>query len=277
MSQKIRIGDVQCVVNLNERLNQTKGLQMTIKNEKYAFLVLLGVSLICLIGGVFTRCSSIQTIPVSQTPSPGVTVNPLPTAAPSPVAAVLPTPVKGWPKEYALFIHDTIPAGLLAYPPTSVCPGYSKMADKGWFWSSWFEAIASVESDFNRTVIFYESGISDKDSVTGLNNVSEGLLQVSYGDSECKGIFDFGSDKTSFLDDYAHAKLIPNQDYLSKHPEQIILNPYLNLKCGIAIANTLLAGHPERGFQTWLGKYWSSVGSGKVLAYFNEVYPGLCQ
>lgn len=207
-----------------------------------------------------------------------------PVAIPSPSNAVLVPAnaqgealVTGWSPAYSAFIQASVPATLLAYPPESVCPKYKSLSDAGkrTFWADWLQSTASPESGFDRTQMFYEGGISSLDPVTGLHNVSEGLLQISYGDSECRGIFDYAKDKAAYLDDYSRAKLRPNKNTASLHPERTILDAQKNLACGLAILNKLLAGHPERAFQPTAGKYWSSVRDGKVKAYFDAHFSGL--
>lgn len=233
-----------------------------------AALVAFGISALAFACFAMSGCST-----------PTVSQEPVPLASPATAPAAAPVSTKGWLPEYTAYIKANVPSGLLAYPPESVCPKYTQLSDdaKRQFWADWLESTASPESGFNRLDMFYEAGISSLDSTTGLHNVSEGLLQVSYGDSECKGIFDYASDKAAFLDDYARAKLRPNEDTESQHPERSILDPDKNLHCGLSILNVLLAGHPERPFAATAGRYWSTARDGKVTAYFNAHFAGGCQ
>jgi hypothetical protein len=186
---------------------------------------------------------------------------------------------KGWLPEYEAYIRANLPASLLAYEPTSFCPAFAKL-DRKATWVKIWKAIAAAETGFNRLDFYYEHGIGSPDWVTGLHNVSEGLLQLSYGDSACKGVFDYAKDKTAFLDDYKRAKAVddakPGQgEVTSRHPERTILDPYLNLKCGMTIASKLVAAHPSERFADAMGHYWSTIrpAKGKVQGYFKGYAP----
>ncbi len=104
------------------------------------------------------------------------------------------------------------------------CPKYRTLKDSQRlnFWAQLFVGIAKFESSWNPTSSSTEYLMSGTDSVTGRRIVSEGLLQISYQDEknyQIKCGFNWEKDKK-----------------LSKHdPKKTILDPYLNLNCGIQI------------------------------------------
>lgn len=190
---------------------------------------------------------------------------------------------KGWSKDYTKFLQANVTPLMLQFPAPSFCPKYSSL-DMGQlrdFWAAVIEATAYAETGFNRLDMYREDGIGDPDSVTGKNNVSEGLLQLSYGDAACKGVFDYPSDKAAFLDDYAHLPQAVNQGEMSsKHPERTILDPYKNLQCGINIWTALIRQYGNQPALTTIGgKYWSTLRPGRsvfgedTLPYFKKRFP----
>lgn len=99
------------------------------------------------------------------------------------------------------------------------CSGYKEMQDdqKIWFWSELVSAMAFYESGWNPNVELSEISLG-LDPVTNLVVTSQGLLQLSYGDTKwakwCQ--FDWESDKDG-----------------AENPT--ILRPKNNLECGIGI------------------------------------------
>lgn len=64
------------------------------------------------------------------------------------------------------------------------------------YWQNVLKAIGFAESGFNLIERYEEKGISDKDQVTGLQNWSEGIFQLSQQDSKIYGCaFDWSKDK----------------------------------------------------------------------------------
>jgi uncharacterized protein (TIGR02594 family) len=75
------------------------------------------------------------------------------------------------------------------------CPVLLKQNTDPEYWKAVLKAMAHAESSFNVLERYPEKGLG-KDAVTGLKNVSEGLLQLSYQDSKYHGCeFDWSIDK----------------------------------------------------------------------------------
>lgn len=89
------------------------------------------------------------------------------------------------------------------------------------FWMSTFMAMVETESWFRPEHRYPEDGLG-KDMVTGRQNVSEGLLQMSYQDSKLHGCeFDWSRDKHLHLGD--------------KDKNKTIFDPFKNLACGLKV------------------------------------------
>ena len=127
------------------------------------------------------------------------------------------------------------------------CPQYSQLTlnQRLNFWGQLISAISFYESGWNPTVRFHESTMGT-DPVTKQPVHSEGLLQLSYQDTQWAKFCQFNWN----LD-----KHLPPRD-----PRKTILNPYLNLSCGIGI----LARQIERRQKIVLAKgaYWSVIKQG---------------
>lgn len=99
------------------------------------------------------------------------------------------------------------------------------------YWQSVLKAMAFAESSFNVLERYEEKGLG-KDSVTGLQNWSEGLFQLSYQDSKNHGLkFDWALDKNKKVDD--PTKTIFNI-FNQVDGALIILNKQLSLRGTVA-------------------------------------------
>lgn len=131
------------------------------------------------------------------------------------------------------------------------CPAYYalKTEEKINVWGAILAGVAKYESSFNPTTRFKEPGMGT-DGVTKQPVYSEGLLQLSYQDTQwykfCE--FDWSKDKNLAV----------------TSPQKTIFDPYKNLRCGILI----LAQQVKRSGKVVLssGVYWSTLrsGNGKV-------------
>lgn len=159
---------------------------------------------------------------------------------PAPVeTGELPRPIQGWPKEYSDFVAKNATQRMFNANKSSLVKNYQAM-DQRKLIAKIFEAMAYAESGHKRTTRYVESGISDKDLVTGKANVSEGLLQVSYQDAKLYGAdFDWSKDKLLSVTD----------------PDKTIFDPYKNLMCGILIFDKLL--QKDNDMQAAGARYWS--------------------
>lgn len=133
---------------------------------------------------------------------------------------------KEWTKMVYAIIEQEEPQYLgqnVAKDIERFCPKYRSMPDAQRlnFWGQFIAALSLPESSWIPTTQMVETtqGI---DPVTKQRVKSEGLLQLSYQDERSYKI-DCGFD-------WEKDKLLPEKD-----PRRTILNPYLNLRCGIKI------------------------------------------
>ena len=108
------------------------------------------------------------------------------------------------------------------------------------YWQSVFKALAFAESNFKLNCRYVEPPSLGKDAVTGMQNTSEGLLQLSYQDSRyyaCE--FDWNTDRKKTAFD------------LSKS----IFDIQKNIKCGMMIMNKLVGKKETYIFDS--GNYWA--------------------
>lgn len=120
------------------------------------------------------------------------------------------------------------------------CPELKKFRDSIVYWQAVFKALAYAESGFNQYCRFVEPPSLGKDVVTGKQNTSEGLLQLSYQDSRyysCE--FNWEEDKYKQPEDKS----------------KTIFNIGKNVRCGMAIMNKLVARHGHFVFER--GNYWA--------------------
>jgi len=107
-------------------------------------------------------------------------------------------------------------------------------------WVELIKWISFYESSWSPLTRYNESTMGT-DPITGLPVYSEGLLQLSYQDSQwapyCK--FDWAKDKDLHVDD----------------PKKTILNPFNNLDCGMRILANQIQKRGKIVLQT--GHYWS--------------------
>lgn len=105
------------------------------------------------------------------------------------------------------------------------------------FWKNFFKAMAVAESGLNPTTRLVEQGLG-KDAVTGQQNTSEGLTQMSYQDSKFHGCnFDWSVDK--------------NKD--PKDPTKTIFDVDNNISCAMIVLNKQLS----QGKKLYSQYYWS--------------------
>lgn len=107
------------------------------------------------------------------------------------------------------------------------------------YWQCVFKALAYAESSFNLTERFVETGLG-VDAVTGKQNTSEGLLQLSYQDTkyhQCE--FDWFVDRQLDV----------------KNSNKTIFNLRLNVSCGMKIMDKLVGQKGTYVFNS--GNYWA--------------------
>lgn len=108
------------------------------------------------------------------------------------------------------------------------------------YWQAVFKAVAYAESGFKLNCRYVEPPSLGKDAVTGIQNTSEGLLQLSYQDSKYHTCdFDWQNDRNLKASD------------LSK----TIFDLTKNIQCGMIIMNKLVGIHGKYIFNT--SNYWA--------------------
>jgi hypothetical protein len=162
-----------------------------------------------------------------------------------------------WDPAWDRMIEQSLPPQMLskneARAVKPFCPQFQEMSktDRRVFWAYVFEALASAEAGLKPTtdVQHTEPEVAVKDSVTNRMVRSEGLLQLTYEDSDRYGCaFDWDRDKH-----------LPEKD-----PQKTILQPENNLKCGIRImSNQLIDRHEPLATGS---SYWSTLRPG-TLSY----------
>lgn len=165
---------------------------------------------------------------------------------------------KGWSKDYTKYIQAHVTDAMLGFPAPSFCPKFNSLsADQHKdFWAAILESTAYPESGFDRFNRYIEHGIPGVDPVTGITVESDGLLQVSYGDAACRGLFDYSGDKSKPVNQWS------------------IFDPYKNLHCGLNIWTALINKYGNGpSLRSIGGHYWSTIRDGKVDGYFKKRFP----
>ncbi|WP_374079247.1 hypothetical protein [Bdellovibrio bacteriovorus] len=130
---------------------------------------------------------------------------------------------------------------------TNFCPRYNSLDnnERANVWAQLFVAIAKYESAYSPTSRMHETTMGT-DPVTRQPVYSEGLLQLSYQDIQwapwCK--FDWSKDKNLSGSD----------------PRKTILDPYLNLDCGVGIMAKQIKS--KGSIVVSSGVYWAVIKSG---------------
>lgn len=159
-----------------------------------------------------------------------------------------------WDPSWDKLVEDALPNQLLysskvAKDVQPFCPRYRHMAeaDRRAYWAYFFQALAGAEAGLRATadVQHTEPEVAVKDSVTHRMVRSEGLMQVTYEDSQRYGCdFDWDADK-----------------HLPSHsPEKTILQPDNNLHCGVKILTFQLIDK-KKPLVTH-SSYWSTLRPG---------------
>jgi hypothetical protein len=163
--------------------------------------------------------------------------------------------VPSWDPAWDKMIEQSLPPEMLSNSEARAvkrfCPQFPEMseADRKVFWAYVFQALAGAEAGLEPTtdVRHTEPEVAVKDSVTNRMVRSEGLLQLTYEDSDRYGCaFDWDKDKQ-----------LPEKD-----PRKSILQPENNLKCGIRImSDQLIDKHKPLATGS---SYWSTLRPGTV-------------
>jgi hypothetical protein len=159
-----------------------------------------------------------------------------------------------WNPDWDVIVEKAIPSEMLSREvPRDVqrfCPRFYDMneTDKRAFWAYFFQALAGAEAGLNPTTRAHhtEPEVSVPDSVTGMSGRTEGLLQLTYADTERYGCdFNWQADR----------KLKAND------PNKTILQPKNNLECGIKILDKqIIEQHRPLLYRQG---YWSTLQPGR--------------
>ena len=138
------------------------------------------------------------------------------------------------------------------------CPAYRKLSEDSRlnFWGQFFAALAYHESGWSPVSRMVEKNFTSKDSVTKMQVVSEGLLQLSYQDEKSYG-FDCGFDWNK------------DKELAAKDPKKTILDPYNNLRCGIKIMSAQLKR--LRSITLSRNVYWAVLKTGGANTKIAEI------
>jgi hypothetical protein len=158
-----------------------------------------------------------------------------------------------WRPQWDAMIEKALPEDLLSpqmqRKVSEFCPCFNKMsiADRRAFWAYFFQALSGAEAGLDRTsdVRHTEPQVAVKDSVSHRMVRSEGLLQLTYEDSDRYGC--------NF--DWNHDKHLPEHD-----PSKTILEPQNNLLCGVSILENQLITQKKPLLS--YSSYWSTLRPG---------------
>jgi hypothetical protein len=194
-------------------------------------------------------------------------------APPTPIAekkAELGKPA--WDPQWDGMVEKALPAELLSpridRAVRPFCPRFKNMSetDRRAYWAYFFQALSGAEAGLVPTtdVRHTEPEVAVKDAVTKRKVRSEGLLQLTYMDSQRYGCdFDWDKDKE-----------LPEKD-----PDKTILQPKNNLECGIKILEKQII--EKRKPLVTRSSYWSTLQPGtasyRVFAKQMANVPQVCR
>jgi hypothetical protein len=187
-----------------------------------------------------------------------------PAPVPKPVLKAAPaTPIaqkkqelgqQSWDPQWDVIVEQGLSPEMLspaaARSVRSYCPRFGAIsdADKRAFWAYTFQALAAAEAGLKPTsdVRHTEPEVAVKDSVSKRTVHQEGLLQLTYMDSDRYGCdFDWSRDKT-----------LPEKD-----PSRTILTPRNNLLCGVKIMENQILTQKKPLLSA--SSYWVTLRPGR--------------
>lgn len=201
---------------------------------------------------------------ISSTPSTPIDATPTPTPTPKPGNGTYSMTALAWesghPERVAwsqylqkLVLNDWSSLLKGAGDMASFCPRYSNLNDnqRANVWAQLFVAMSRFESGYNPLSRMQETTMGT-DPVTKKPVYSEGLLQLSYQDVQwapfCK--MDWSKDK----------------NLSSTSPKKTILDPYINLHCGVGIMADQVKRKGLIGVSS--GAYWAVI---KTNSKYNQL------
>lgn len=160
-----------------------------------------------------------------------------------------------WHSDWDVIVEEALPNELVsprvAKAVKPLCSRFSVMSepDKRAFWAYFFQALAGAEAGLKPTtnVRHTEPEVAVKDDVTHRMVRSEGLLQLTYMDSQRYGCdFDWDRDKQ-----------LPEHD-----ASKTILQPKNNLQCGVKILTNQVVNQHKPVLSR--KSYWSTLQPGTI-------------
>lgn len=163
---------------------------------------------------------------------------------------------KAWTQIVLDKVDEQFPKLDLAEDVEQMCPNYKNLEreDKKWVWGELISSMAFYESGWNPTAQLEEPPLGI-DTVTGVTVMSEGLLQMGYGDTVWAPFCRF---------DWEKDKKLP-----AKSPKKTVMKPKNNLECGIQI----LANQINKHKKIFVGKgaYWSVIKTNSKYQKLKEI------
>lgn len=190
---------------------------------------------------------------------------------------------RGWDNQYSTFIERRIELypELLNLPTKAVapfCKTWSSLsqAERKKFWVHFLKSMAYAESGWARGEFTPETSRNlRRDSTTGLRVVSEGLMQISYGDARIYGR-EYRSEACQFpWNEQEKKNFIQELNYQKSTRSEIspsansspILHPLRNLACTLDILSVLYDKYKFRfnsgGFIKSGALYWATLRPGR--------------
>ncbi len=249
---------------------------MTTKTKNFSAKCMQYVSVVILASVLSTGCAKSGQFPSSildnsnqsagvDAPTDAVTTTPPTTTPESPTAykmAPLVWESSSYPerKQWSAYLQKIISEQWSSLLPgasdiTNFCPTYNQLSndERANVWAQLFAAVSKYESAYSPVSRMQETTMGT-DPVTGKAVYSEGLLQLSYQDIQWAPWCDFDWSKDKSLS--------------ATSPQKTILNPYINLDCGVGI----MADQIKRKGAIVLnsGVYWAVLkGNGKYQQVSN--------
>ncbi|XGC82054.1 hypothetical protein ACES2L_06095 [Bdellovibrio bacteriovorus] len=206
------------------------------------------------------------------------TVSTPPVEKPIEAAPILVSWEKGHPerKVWTTFVSDLLKAQLLDTYDTAkdvkrICPSYETLSkeQRVLVWTEFISALAYHESTWDPTSRMVEKNLQGKknpvDPITKKAVYSEGLLQLSYQDIQWAPYCQFNWAKDKNLS--------------GKDPSKTILNPIINLDCGMRILANQIKNKGKVILSS--GVYWAVIKDGgryqqieKIISKVRQT--GLC-
>lgn len=167
---------------------------------------------------------------------------------------------KAWTTHTMNVVKNEVASSLMggAADVEQFCPRYHTLTNhqRANFWGLLVSAMVKYESSFNPTLRYKESTMGT-DPVTGQHVYSEGLLQLSYQDTQWASYCEFDWSKDKHL--------------AATDPKKTIFDPYKNLSCGIKILARQVVRRGKIAVKGSEGAYWAVLIPGGKYTKVPEI------